>query len=139
MCSSIILGASLERMPCVAITYTLLAPFSFSTCTNRYQVSYIRFLLSGQLVLRIRDVYPGSPIPNPNNSHPESRVKKISNPGSGYASKNLSMFKGRWKRENGGSGRSQMLDNGLGPWRSRFIFNLNMQFLSKMSYFRFRW
>ncbi len=37
-----------------------------------------------------------------------------------------------------GSGRSQMLDNGLGPWRSRFIFNLNMQFLSKMSYFRFR-
>jgi hypothetical protein len=28
------------------------------------------------------------------------------------------------------SGRSQMLDNGLGPWRSRFIFNLNMQFLS---------
>jgi hypothetical protein len=40
--------------------------------------------------------------------------------------------------KNGGSGRSQMLDNGLGPWRSRFIFNLNMQFLSKMSYFRFR-
>ena len=31
--------------------------------------------------------------------------------------------------KNGGSGRSQMLDNGLGPWRSRFIFNLNMQFL----------
>ncbi len=31
-----------------------------------------------------------------------------------------------------------MLDNGLGPWRSRFIFNLNMQFLRKMSYFRFR-
>jgi hypothetical protein len=40
--------------------------------------------------------------------------------------------------KNGGSGRSQMLDNGLGPWRSRFIFNLNVQFLSKMSYFRFR-
>ncbi len=40
--------------------------------------------------------------------------------------------------KNEGSGRSQMLDNGLGPWRSRFIFNLNMQFLSKMSYFRFR-
>ncbi len=40
--------------------------------------------------------------------------------------------------KNGGSGRSQMLDNGLGPWRSRSIFNLNMQFLSKMSYFRFR-
>jgi hypothetical protein len=37
-----------------------------------------------------------------------------------------------------GSGRSQMLDNGLAPWRSRFIFNLNMQFLSKMSYFRLR-
>ncbi len=31
--------------------------------------------------------------------------------------------------KNGGSGRSQMLDNGLGPWRSRFIFKLNMQFL----------
>ncbi len=40
--------------------------------------------------------------------------------------------------KNGGSGRSQMLDNGLGPWRLRFIFNLNMQFLSKMSYFHFR-
>jgi hypothetical protein len=40
--------------------------------------------------------------------------------------------------KNEGSGRSQMLDNGLGPWRSRFVFNLNMQFLSKMSYFRFR-
>ncbi len=39
--------------------------------------------------------------------------------------------------KNGGSGRSQMLDNGLGPWRSRFFFSLNMQFLSKMSYFRF--
>ncbi len=37
-----------------------------------------------------------------------------------------------------GSGRSQILGNGLGPWRSTFIFNLNMQFLSKMSYFRFR-
>jgi hypothetical protein len=31
-----------------------------------------------------------------------------------------------------------MLGNGLGPGRSTFIFNLNMQFLSKMSYFRFR-
>ena len=40
--------------------------------------------------------------------------------------------------KNGGSGRSQMLDNGLGPWQSRFIFNLNVQFLSKISYFRFR-
>jgi hypothetical protein len=40
--------------------------------------------------------------------------------------------------KNGGSGRRQMLDNGLGPWRSRFIFNLKMQFLCKMSYFRFR-
>jgi hypothetical protein len=40
--------------------------------------------------------------------------------------------------KNGGSGRSQMLDNGVGPWRSRFIFNLNMQFLCKMSYFRCR-
>ncbi len=37
-----------------------------------------------------------------------------------------------------GLGRRQMLGNGLGPWRSRFIFNLNMQFLSVMSYFRFR-
>jgi hypothetical protein len=37
-----------------------------------------------------------------------------------------------------GSGRSQMLGNGLEPWRSRFIFNLNMQFFSKMYYFRFR-
>ncbi len=27
-----------------------------------------------------------------------------------------------------GSGRSQMLDNALGTWRSRFIYNLNMQF-----------
>jgi hypothetical protein len=40
--------------------------------------------------------------------------------------------------KNGGSGRRQMLDNGLGPWRSRFIFILNMKFLCKMSYFRFR-
>ncbi len=40
--------------------------------------------------------------------------------------------------KNEGSGRSQMLDNGLGPWRLRFIFNLNMQFLIKMSYFLFR-
>ncbi len=31
--------------------------------------------------------------------------------------------------KNGGLGRSQMLDNGLGPWQSRFIFSLNMQFL----------
>jgi hypothetical protein len=30
-----------------------------------------------------------------------------------------------------GSGRSQMLGNGLGPWRSRFIYNLNTQFLIK--------
>jgi hypothetical protein len=30
-----------------------------------------------------------------------------------------------------GSGRSQMLGNGLGPWRSRFIYNLNMQLLNK--------
>jgi hypothetical protein len=27
---------------------------------------------------------------------------------------------------------------GPGPWQSRFIFNLNMQFLSKKYYFRFR-
>ena len=38
----------------------------------------------------------------------------------------------------GRSGRSQMLGYGPGPWRSRFIFNLNMQFLSKKNYFRFR-
>ncbi len=31
--------------------------------------------------------------------------------------------------KNGGSRRSQMLGNGLGPWRSRFIHSLNMQFL----------
>ncbi len=31
-----------------------------------------------------------------------------------------------------------MLDNGLGPWLSMFIYNLYMQFLSKMSYFLFR-
>jgi hypothetical protein len=30
----------------------------------------------------------------------------------------------------GGSGKSQMLGYGSGPWRSRFIFCLNMQFLS---------
>jgi hypothetical protein len=29
-----------------------------------------------------------------------------------------------------GLGRSQMLGNGLGPWRSRFIFYLNMQLLN---------
>ncbi len=29
------------------------------------------------------------------------------------------------------AGKSQMLDNGLGPWRSRFIYNLNMQLLNK--------
>jgi hypothetical protein len=40
--------------------------------------------------------------------------------------------------KNGGSGRSQMQDNGLGLWRLRFISNLNMQFLIKMSYFLFR-
>ncbi len=30
-----------------------------------------------------------------------------------------------------GSGRRQMLGNGLGPWRSRFIYNLNTQFFNK--------
>ncbi len=30
-----------------------------------------------------------------------------------------------------GSGRSQILGNGLGPWRSRFIYNLNTQLLNK--------
>jgi hypothetical protein len=30
-----------------------------------------------------------------------------------------------------GSGRSQMLGNGLGPWRSRFIYKLNTQLLNK--------
>jgi hypothetical protein len=29
------------------------------------------------------------------------------------------------------SGRSQMLGNGLGPWRSRFIYNLNTLLLNK--------
>ena len=51
---------------------------------------------------------------------------------------NQSDLKVGGNEKNGGSGRSQMLDNGLGPWRSRFIFNLNMQFLIKMSYFLFR-
>ncbi len=36
------------------------------------------------------------------------------------------------------SGRSQMLRYDAGPWRSRFIYSLNMQFLSKMFYFLFR-
>ena len=40
--------------------------------------------------------------------------------------------------KNGGSGRSQMLEYGVGPWRSMFIYNLNMQFWSKISYFLFR-
>jgi hypothetical protein len=40
--------------------------------------------------------------------------------------------------KNGRSGRSQMLRYDDGSWRSRFIYNLNMQFLSKMSYFLFR-
>jgi hypothetical protein len=35
-------------------------------------------------------------------------------------------------------GRSQMLGYGPGQWRLRFIFNLNMQFLSKKFYFLFR-
>ncbi len=30
-----------------------------------------------------------------------------------------------------GPGRSQMLGNGLGPWRSRFVYNLNTQLLNK--------
>jgi hypothetical protein len=41
-------------------------------------------------VLRIRDVYPESSIPDPNFFHPGSRVKKIPDPGS--APKNLSIF-----------------------------------------------
>jgi hypothetical protein len=40
--------------------------------------------------------------------------------------------------KNGGPGRRQMLGNGLGPWRSMLIYNLNMQFLRKISYFHFR-
>ncbi len=40
-------------------------------------------------------------------------------------------LKGRWKREQWGSGRSQMLGNGLGLWQSRFIYNLNTQLLNK--------
>ncbi len=39
-------------------------------------------------VVRIRDFYPGSEF-----FHPGSRVKKIPDPGSGSASKNLSIFK----------------------------------------------
>jgi hypothetical protein len=50
--------------------------------------------------------------------------------------KNLSLKVGGNEKQ-WGSGRSQMLGNGLGPWRLRFIYNLNMQFLSKMSYFLF--
>jgi hypothetical protein len=53
-------------------------------------------------------------------------------------SKLLYLLKVGGNEKNGGPGRSQMVDNGLGPWRSRFIFSLNMQFFSKMSYFRFR-
>jgi hypothetical protein len=30
------------------------------------------------------------------------------------------------------SGRSQMLGNGLGPWRSRFIYNLKTELLNKI-------
>jgi hypothetical protein len=30
-----------------------------------------------------------------------------------------------------GPGRNQMLGNSLGPWRSRFIYNLNTQLLNK--------
>jgi hypothetical protein len=30
-----------------------------------------------------------------------------------------------------GSGRRQIIGNGLGPWRSRFIYKLNSQFLNK--------
>jgi hypothetical protein len=30
--------------------------------------------------------------------------------------------------KNGGSGRSQMLQYGAGPWRSMFIYSLKMQF-----------
>ncbi len=33
--------------------------------------------------------------------------------------------------KNGGPGRRQMLGNGLEPWRSMFIYNLNMQFFEK--------
>ncbi len=45
-------------------------------------------------------------------------------------------LKGCWKhgletRNKGEPGRRQMLGNGLGPWRSRIIYSLNMQFLIK--------
>jgi hypothetical protein len=33
----------------------------------------------------------------------------------------------------GGSGRRQMLGNGLAPWRSMFIYILNLQFLCQES------
>ncbi len=50
-----------------------------------------------------------------------------------------SLLKVVGKEKNGGSGRSQMLRYGAaGPWRSMFIYNLNMQFQSKNSYFLFR-
>jgi hypothetical protein len=39
--------------------------------------------------------------------------------------------------KNGGSGRSRMLRYDAGLWRLRFIYNLNMQFFSKRSYFLF--
>jgi hypothetical protein len=38
----------------------------------------------------------------------------------------------------GRSGGRQMLGYGPGPWRSRFIFNLTMQFMIKKYYFLFR-
>jgi hypothetical protein len=40
--------------------------------------------------------------------------------------------------KNGRSGRSQMVRYDAGQWQSRFMYNLNMQCLSKMSYFLFR-
>ncbi len=40
-------------------------------------------------------------------------------------------FKASWNEKQWGSGRSQMLGNGLGPWGSRFIYNFNTQLLNK--------
>jgi hypothetical protein len=51
-----------------------------------FKVPYVESRII-QVVLRIRDVYPGSEF-----FHPGSRIKKIPVSGSGSASKNLSIF-----------------------------------------------
>jgi hypothetical protein len=45
-----------------------------------------------------------------------------------YRARIFKLLKVVGNEKNGGSGRSQMLGYGVGPWRSMFIYNLNMQF-----------